>query len=134
MRFAPPRPRRDEERILPLINVVFLLLIFFMVAGRFTLSDPWHIEPPRSASEGIAQARELVVMVGADGRLALDGVEMDDAGLEDALRARLADTDPSLVRLKADGRVEATRVVGVMELLRDAGASRLRLLTLPAGR
>jgi biopolymer transport protein ExbD len=134
MRFAPPRPRRDEERILPLINVVFLLLIFFMVAGRFTLSDPWHIEPPRSASEGIAQARELVVMVGADGRLALDGVEMDDAGLEDALRARLGDTEPSMVRLKADGRVEATRVVGVMELLRDAGASRLRLLTLPAGR
>ena len=50
MRFEPPRPRNDEERILPLVNVVLLLLIFFMLAGRLAASDPFEIAPPRSAS------------------------------------------------------------------------------------
>ena len=51
MRFEPPRPRNEDERILPLINVVFLLLIFFMLAGRLSASDPFQVEPPRSSAD-----------------------------------------------------------------------------------
>jgi len=134
MRFEPPRPRNDEERILPLINVVFLLLIFFMLAGRLAASDPFEIAPPRSASEGPAATQDLLVLVGADGRLALDGEILEEAALEAAVAERLAANDGARVRLKADGRAEATDVVAVMELLRAAGVERLKLLTVPEGR
>jgi len=134
MRFEPPRPRNDEERILPLINVVFLLLIFFMLAGRLAASDPFEIAPPRSASEGPAATQDLLVLVGADGRLALDGEVLEAATLEVAVAERLAANDGARVRLKADGRAEATDVVAVMELLRAAGVERLKLLTVPEGR
>jgi len=133
MRFEPPRPRNDEERILPLINVVFLLLIFFMLAGRLAASDPFEIAPPRSASEGPAASQDLLVLVGADGRLALDGEVLDEAALEAAVAERLGENTDTRVRLKADGRAEATDVVAVMELLRGAGVERLKLLTVPEG-
>jgi len=133
MRFEPPRPKNDEERILPLINVVFLLLIFFMLAGRLTAGDPFEIAPPRSASEGPARAKEPLVMVGADGRLALDGSVLDEATLKAAVAERVSGDVDARVRLKADGRADATQVVAVMELLRQAGVERLRLLTVAEG-
>ena len=96
MRFEPSRPKNDEERILPLINVVFLLLIFFMLAGK------------------------------------LSADVLDLPAFKASLAGRLAAQGKVRVRLKADGRAEATRVVAVMELLREAGVKRLKLLTLPA--
>lgn len=121
----------DDERILPLINVVFLLLIFFMIAGRLASSDPFNIEPPQSASEGPPEVQEMVVLVGAEGDLALDGEVMDETTLAAAVAERMEAYDVPPLRLKADGRAEATAVVGVMELLREAGVESLRLLTVP---
>lgn len=134
MRFEPPRPRNDEERILPLINVVFLLLIFFMLAGRIAASDPFDITPPRSASESQAGPRDMLVLVDGEGRLALDGEVMDEARLAETVAERVVGQEQVRVRLKADSRAEAAGVVAVMEILREAGVERLKLLTVPAGR
>ena len=128
MRLEPPRPKTDEERVLPLINIVFLLLIFFMLAGRLAAVDPFRTEPPRSASEGMTQEHEMVVYVAADGRLALDGSIMDETALRSAIARHGASRT---VRLKADGRAAAVRVVAVMELLGAEGVEKLDLLTLP---
>ena len=131
MHFQPPRPRNQEERVLPLINVVFLLLIFFMLAGRLSASDPFEVEPQTSQSEGPAAKQELLVLVGADGRLALDNVEMEADALKLAVAERLENAGGAAVRLKADSAAAATEVVEVMELLRAAGVEKLKLLTVP---
>ena len=117
----PTRLRRkdDDERILPLINVVFLLLIFFMLAGHLAASDPFEIAPPRSASD--------------DGRLALDGVEIEEAGLVALVAVRVAESASLRVQFKADGRSDATQAVAIMEQLREAGVKRLKLLTVSDG-
>ncbi|WPZ35140.1 biopolymer transporter ExbD [Thalassobaculum sp. OXR-137] len=133
MSLVRQRPKNEDDRILPLINVVFLLLIFFMLAGRLAATDPFQIDPPVSASEGLVTVEDLLVQVGVDGRLALNGQEMGEAQMAAAVAERLADGTPAPVRLKADGTVEATRVVAIMELLREAGVASVQLLTLPAG-
>ncbi|RMD60627.1 MAG: biopolymer transporter ExbD [Alphaproteobacteria bacterium] len=134
MRPESPRPRNDEERILPLINVVFLLLIFFMLAGRLVASTPFRIEPPHSASEESVAAQESVVLISTDGRLALDGTVMEAPALKAAVAERMSNDPAARMHLKADGRVEATRVVAVMELLHEAGVERLKLLTVRESR
>lgn len=134
MRFEPPRPRNDEERVLPLINVVFLLLIFFMLAGRIAASDPFEVAPPRSASEGAVQRHDMLVLIDAEGRLALDGEIMTKAALQEAVADRIASNRQVRVRLKADGRAEAAGVVALMQTLRESGVERLKLLTVPEGR
>lgn len=114
---------------MPLINLVFLLLIFFMLAGRLTAADPFEIAPPESASGADPVAEEMLILVAADGRLALDGAMVSEAELAERLGR-----EPRRVRLKADAEAEAVRVVQVMEVLRDAGVENLHLLTVPAGR
>ena len=126
--------RSDDDRILPLINVVFLLLIFFMLAGRLSAGDPFRVDPPASVSADPAEQRDLVVLVGADGRLALDGEVVEQSALSARLKQRLGDGGNGLVRVKADAAVEALQVVEVMEVLRDAGVERLKLLTVPETR
>lgn len=139
MRFRRPMRKTDsEERILPLINVVFLLLIFFMLAGRLTAAEPFDVAPPHSAAAGAPEAavadrpREAVILLAADGRLALDGAPLDVAALQAALGDRLAATPDLPVHLKADGDAEAAAVVALMERLRDAGVGRLQLFAQPA--
>lgn len=139
------RKTDSEERILPLINVVFLLLIFFMLAGRLTDPAPFPVTPPASAAAGPLQAapgkpQRATLLLAADGRLALDGVPLAKAALRSAMAERLAGNPDIAVHLKADSAAEATAVVAVMELLRDAGVARLQLLAqspsegaLPAG-
>ncbi len=139
MRFEPPRRANGDERILPLINVVFLLLIFFMLAGTLAALDPFEVSPPHSSSEGLDETREILVLVGADGRLALDGEPVIEQAFGAALTKRLegleeAEADAVRVRLKADGHAEATRVVAVMEQLREVGVDRVILLTVPEDR
>ena len=131
----PRRPRRargsDDDRILPLVNIVFLLLIFFMVAGQLTRAAPFEIAPPRSASGGAAPEGPATVLVGADGRLALDGAVMARPALLAALPGRLG--AEGRLRLKVDGRADAAGIVDLLAALEAAGARDIRLVTAPDG-
>ncbi|MEQ8816267.1 MAG: biopolymer transporter ExbD [Thalassobaculum sp.] len=136
MRLERPRTGgsgNEDDRILPLINVVFLLLIFFMVVGSLSATDPFAIEPPRSANGEAGDPKDIVLLIGADGRLALDGAAVESAGLPAAIARRLEDAPHPEVHVKADGGAEAAAVVAVMETLREAGVERVRLMTVPEG-
>ena len=124
------RRREDDGRILPLINIVFLLLIFFMLSGRFTAGDPFQLRPPVSANATATAGHELLVLVAADGRLGLNGEVTEAAALRSEVTRRLSSERAPRVHLMADGRAEARRIAAVMELLRESGVERLRLLTL----
>ena len=130
MRIYRPPSRATAENILPMINVVFLLLIFSMLAGALQTADLYEIDPLTSRSEVAADQMEAVVLIDRLGRIAFDGVEMDGESLRDAISAQLALRPEVVVRLKADGRVSTPRVVEMMELMQDAGVDRLVLLAL----
>lgn len=129
MRLSSRTRRRILISLTPMIDVVFIMLIFYMVAGRPTLPDPFEIDPPLSASESLQDPQELIVLVGADGRLALDGTVMPEDRMKSSVADRLSVSESVQVRLKADAQVQATRVIAVMELLREAGVDQLKLLT-----
>ena len=131
MHFEDRRPDSSEERILPLINVVFLLLIFFMIAGSLSVTEPFEIEPPDSRSEAVPETQSVRILLAADGRLALDGEVVTPTSLHTRLEQRLAGGETLQLEVKADGRVPGNRLVRLMEQLREAGVERVRLLTLP---
>ncbi|MEM9765338.1 MAG: biopolymer transporter ExbD [Pseudomonadota bacterium] len=133
--FAKRRARGDEdERILPLINIVFLLLIFFMVVGRLSAADPFEIVPPRSESAGQPPNEPLIVSIGAEGQLALNGRLMEEEALVLEVKAARAGAEEAELRIKSDGRVSALRVVALLDRLRAAGFASVRLMTVPAER
>ncbi len=122
------RRRNDDDRVLPLINVVFLLLIFFMVAGHLSATDPFTVTPPRSDTETTPEMGTHLILIDRQGRLALDGLPLTEA----ALLAAIGSSPTATVRIKADGAVDAIRVIALMERLRGAGLTDLQLLTVPA--
>ncbi|MGF1553318.1 MAG: ExbD/TolR family protein [Paracoccaceae bacterium] len=121
----PPRRQDDEERVLPLVNIVFLLLIFFMLAGRLAPSDPFEVEPARSERAERAEERPSTLLVGTGGRLALDGAVVDEA----ALIGRLAGASARRLVVRADARVEADRLVRLFGRLRGVGVAAIELQT-----
>ena len=131
MRFEVKRPKNDDERILPLINVVFLLLIFFMVAGRLSSSDPFEISPPNSRERAPPNAQEMMLLVGRNGELAVDGEVMVPERMRQIITERFRQDSTTKLRLKADANADAVLIVEVMETLRDAGVEKLQLLTVP---
>ena len=134
MRRGRSTARRDgEEGVIPLINIVFLLLIFFMLAGTLSASDLFEVAPPESASEEPAGESEMVVLLAADGRLALDGRHVAESDLRQQVAARLKASPGIHVRLKADGATTAERVIDIMEMLRAAGVAELTLLATARG-
>ena len=118
-----------DDRIMPLINIVFLLLIFFLVAGVIREVEPVDVDPPRSLVEAESEAAPLTIYVSADGRLALgDNVLSDD--VFNAAVTEAVTTDPEqAIRIVADRNVDSAKVITVLEALRSAGASRVKLTT-----
>lgn len=131
MQIVRHRVRKDEERILPLVNVVFLLLIFFMIAGELAARDDIEIAPPVSSSETPAGSRELLVQMPADGRIVIGGEATEVGALAPLLRERQEKAGgPLSLFLKADAALPADQVVAVLEEVRSAGIRTVRLLTL----
>lgn len=132
MKLQRPRRRDMPESTIPLINVVFLLLIFFMLAGRLSAPMPFEAEPPESEQQRRAGDAAATVYVAADGRLAVGRTETKLAGLAARVAERRGD-DGGPVRVRADGGADANRVIAVLDTLRGADIREVRLLTRPAG-
>jgi len=134
MRFTRPRqPPKGDDAMLPLINIVFLLLIFFMIAGKLGSSDPFEVVPPESQTEEMPRAEAPTLLMGSDGSLALEGqiIERDELGPR--LQALEAEGRLERLRLRADARMDTPEVVALMEVLRGHGVERLHLITQAQG-
>ena len=122
------RKRRHRTRLEPtiaLINIVFLMLVFFMVAG--TLSQPLDKDlrlVRTSDLEGRAPPDTLVVH--PDGRLAYRGKAVASA---QAFYAARAEDERKVVRVVPDAALSAATLVDLARELRAAGASRVVIVT-----
>ncbi|AGA91508.1 biopolymer transport protein [Thioflavicoccus mobilis 8321] len=128
----PPRPwHRPREPIGPLVDIVFLLLIFFLLAGTLEPVLPLAVAPPHATRPGVPLDGPIRVQLAADGRLGLDGQVVSDAALATAIGARLAGTEPPpAVQVEADGDASSGAVLDLLGRLRTAGAERLALVTI----
>ena len=123
------RKRDDETQLVPLINIVFLLLIFFMLSGNFSQTGPFDITPPDSSSPQAADEQSLVIYISAGGRLAVDdGGELALSEVKALIGERMA-TEPKLrVQLKADGGLVAEKLLDLLEAVKSAGPEKMALL------
>jgi biopolymer transport protein ExbD len=129
-----PEVKRERRLIdmAPMVDLVFLLLIFFMVGSRFT-EPALDLVLPEARSGAVQETRELVVTVARDGGVTLNGRPVAPDDLESALRDALKDAAERQVTLRADGRVSFEDFVRVMDEVRLAGGSALNIEHRSAG-
>jgi len=134
MQFPPPQRRPGQETLLPMINVVFLLLIFFLIAARMTPPEPFAVTPP-SAEYAAEATGDFTLYLGANGQLgyrdALDGAALP--ALVAAQQAYCAeadcDTAPPRLTLRADARLPATQLAALLPKLAELGFKGVDLMT-----
>jgi len=130
MQFAKPEKKRQIlDPILPLINIVFLLLIFVMMMSRVEGTDGYDVSPPISTSKNPAGQRDRLLVLNKDGRVWLDDVEMNDVTLMQYAQDQKRDHPNEIVKIKADAEVDAIQLISLMESLRSGGVENLVLLT-----
>lgn len=130
--FKQRRPT-DLVNITPLIDVVFILLVFFMLAGAIEQPEELDVAPPASESHEASEVEDVSILVAEDGTVAFMGVRMgSDDELVRTATVWFARRPDSSIQLKADAETDAARVIEVMELLREAGAQYLVLITVGA--
>jgi biopolymer transport protein ExbD len=125
------RKSRGEVSInmAPLIDVIFLLVIFFAVSTTFLETSGLSLELPTSSSTAHREADDVTVFLSADGRLEFEGEEIEFGTLTDRLRTALEGRERKIVILRADTHTEHGEVVELMDLIRAAGAESLTVAT-----
>lgn len=110
----------ESLNLTPLIDVVFLLLIFFLVATRFAQEDrelPVQLPSAANALPMTMEPNELVVHVDREGNYMVNGKKVDLPGLEGVLRQAVADNPiGQVVIIRADKSAEVQPVVTIMDL------------------
>ena len=123
MRFI--RARKEEEPrlgIAPLIDIVFLLLIFFMVTSHFDLASGVRLQLPEMASRLSEEPRrEATVVIDRDGNTYLEGEQVEKDALEERLRERVLSDGLERIILQADTDTRHGSVLGIIDLARAAG-------------
>lgn len=122
---ARPRSRSLDDALLPLVNIVFLLMVFFLAGGRIGAPRPQAGAPQSARIEAGTAAAPRILELRADGRLAVRGDVFGDA----ALPGRALGWRDTAVDVRAPGDVPAERVLRVLSILRSAGVRDVRLLT-----
>ena len=134
MEFTEPPRRQPAESIVPMINVVFLLLVFFLMTAQIAPPEPFAVTPPDASSETPVEG-EFTLYLDADGQLAFSdalGEEPALAALKAAHDAYCAEADcaqaPPVV-LRADQGVPAKALAALLPKIGAAGFGQALLVT-----
>lgn len=126
-------PYRMQAPLTPLIDIVFMLLIYFLLTANFIAESGIDVSLPRSEATASRADAEITVYLDANGRIYLEKQPVAFNDLFGRLQGRLRTEPGSMVVVKADRGVDLQAVVNVMDIARNAGAGRLFLATRQAG-
>jgi biopolymer transport protein ExbD len=111
----------------PLVNVFFLLLIFFMFTSSFIFQPGIRVDLPKAVTSEVVQQENAVIIVAKDDRIYLDDREISIDELNSKLSMIAKDKTGLLV--KADSGASHGRIVQIWDMCRDRGVSQVSIAT-----
>lgn len=136
-------PKFDESGLdmTPMVDVTFLLLIFFMITASFNIQKSMQADPPEPEDEGAAQTvtiedqqqDDILVGISANDELTLDDEPISSVGaLADALQSKVSAGGAELsLTIEADPRCTFGIMVGVMDVGISSGMQRIKRVSRP---
>ena len=118
--FGPGVSRRTEINITSLIDVIFMLVIFFMIGSSFE-KPALAISLPTASSGEAARRQMLTVSLDSGGILYLEGERIEEDALEQRLAAYNRENPDLRIALDCDGRLAFQRVTEIMDIINTAG-------------
>ena len=121
-------------RIINLVDILFILLIFFVATTTFRIDQPSAVKlalPEAKTAEQIGKekTKHVYITVGADESIYIDNTPVALTGLEAALREAKAKTPDLLLQLSADKTVNYGTIVSIVDAARAVGISDITAFT-----
>ncbi|MEW6138322.1 MAG: biopolymer transporter ExbD [Thermodesulfobacteriota bacterium] len=114
----------------PLVDMVFLLIIFFMLSTTFIVLPGINVNLPKASAERITlENREIVVSVDERGAFYFNKDPVDDETMLARLRAAAASNKEARILVKGDTSCQYGRVVYLLDMVRKCELNRLAIIT-----
>ena len=132
MRVPRQAPSKARIEIIPMIDVIFFLLVFFMVSTlSMTVNRGLPVNLPTAATSQKELGENVDLTLMQDGELFLNREPIALQDLGQRMKAALAANSQLVVIINADGQARHSSVIEVLDELRGAGVSRLAIAVKP---
>jgi len=133
MKFPHLNKKSARFDLTPLIDVVFLLLIFFMLTTTFVnLENRVKVNLPSGDFAAVESSENIIVTITENNTIYFNGKLIDPLKLTESVAAKIKEEPERTVVLEADKNVLHGKVIRVMDLLKKGGAERIAIATQPA--
>lgn len=132
MKFYQPNNKSLKFDLTPLIDVVFLLLIFFMLTTTFiNVESGVKVDLPTGDFANVSERQNLVVTITENNVLYVNNRLIDPNQLSFSVNEHIRGNQDAMVVLEADQNISHGKVVRVMDLIKKGGAERIAIATRP---
>ena len=121
----------EEPNITPMLDVVFILLIFFIVTANFIKEPGLEINRPDSETSEITENAAILIAIGAAGEIYMDGRRIDVRQVKANVIRLIAENPQGSVVIQADVKSTAEKIVSVMDEVREAGVVDISIASEP---
>ena len=129
MKIFAKKNKNIEFNIAPLIDIVFLLLIFFMLASEFTDFKTIDMATPINSDREIESSEPLLVKLSSDGKIKIKEVLIDLSSLEKkVINLKKNQTDTKVI-ISTPEKTEINLLMKVMDIIRIGGIDNIALIT-----
>ena len=121
----------EEINITPMLDVVFILLIFFIVTANFIKEPGLEVNRPDSETAEPTENAAILIAVGNAGEIYMDGRRIDKRQVKANVVRLLAENPQGSVVIQADEKANADTIMAVMDGAREAGVYNISLASEP---
>ena len=129
IRLKKPRNSPPDISMAPLVDCVFLLLIFFLLTSTFSEKQAIKIELPKSSTATPHKEKIIEIELSNDGRIRLRGKPVELHELSERLKVEVDKIGKQPIFLVADGRVPLDRIVEIIDCVREAKLETISIAT-----
>ncbi len=131
MRFRKAERKGPELEIAPFIDVVFLLLIFFLLSSSFVIQPGIKIKLPQAATAESQSEKNIFILIDAKEKIYLNARQVEGRELKTELERIISEGGKKMAIIHADEKVQHGLVVGVMDTAKQVGIEKLAIATQP---
>ena len=121
----------EDINLTPMLDVVFILLIFFIVTANFIKEPELEVNRPDAETSNIQENAAILIAIGATNDIWIDGRRVDVRQVKANITKLLADNPQGSVVIQADEKAQADAIIQVMDQSREAGVYAISLASEP---
>ena len=118
-----------QLNMMPLLDVMLLLLIFFMLTSTYLVAEAIDLQLPFSDSARPVDEQDIVVVLTRDNTITVNERVVDQAELTEYLRGLITDPEQQVITLKTEKDESVEDMIGVMDDIREAGGRKVLIAT-----